>query len=100
MKLFRHNELINVDMAEDDPRNIRAVQPINDTMIRDRIYELKHEREGYIFRVTQSPWEDNSGIGYGLNGHYSTIGDAISSALRSDKAVWKDETRIFLPNKS
>lgn len=60
--------------------------------VRDQIYTLRREGDGYIFRCTQSPYGDNSGTGLGANGHHQTAGDAIKAFMNS---YHKDGFRIM-----
>lgn len=95
MLLFRDNKIISIDDTEDDKSNIIAIEEKNtDSMIRDRIYKLFSESEGYIFRVTQSPYADDSGLNGGIDGYHRTIASAILGAITYKKKVFNGNVEI------
>lgn len=80
-----NKKLVSINEPKEDYSIVTATklkEHISKTAIRDRVYTLKGRKEGYIFICTQSPFNDNSGLGTGIDGYHDTIGNAINSAKR------------------
>ena len=111
MLLLKNNKLVYVDMSEDTKSTIIAVKSLeelkkekhNSFYTKDVEYTLGSPRypvaEGvYLFKMTKSPYNDDSGIGDGYNGVHQTKGQAISITLEDGFRVYQDEVEIFPTN--
>src|ERR1700712_3052703 len=101
MYLLRDGKLENIDISEDKDivTVVTTVEELKakstfDGFVKDEIYTLKSENEGYIFRRTQSPYKDDSGLGNGISGHHSSKGSAINKAIEYKFRVYQNDKEI------
>ena len=112
MLLLQNNKLIYVDTSEDIKSTITAVKSLEELnkekygylYIKDVEYTLGSPRypdaeRKYLFKMTKSPYKDDSGIGDGFNGAHQTKGQAISKMLEDGFRVYQDGIEILLPIK-
>ena len=108
MLILQNNKLVYVDMSEDTKSTIIAVKSLeelkkekhNPFYTKDVEYTLGLPRypdaeRMYLFKMTKSPYKDDSGIGDGFNGAHQTKGQAISKMLEDGFRVYQDEVEIF-----
>ena len=111
MILLKDNKLIYVDTSEDTVSTIIAVKSLeelnkekhNSFYTKDIEYTLGSPRYPdaeriYLFRMSKSPYKDDSGIGDGFNGAHQTKGQAISKMLEDGFRVYQDGIEIFPTN--
>lgn len=108
MILLQNNKLVYVDTSEDIKSTITAVKSLEELNkekhshyhVKDVEYTLGFteyfdaERK-YLFKMTKSPYKDDSGIGYGFNGAHQTKGQAISKMLEDGFRVYQDGVEIL-----
>lgn len=112
MYLLRNNKLEQVSLSEDDYCGHNTAVLTKETsaerraaesktphdMVRDKIYTMEYtDGKGYIFRVTQSPWSDNSGMSNGLDVYHRSIGDCVYSAMKYGYTVYNKDQQIEPP---
>ncbi len=115
MYLLRNNKIIHISLDEDCINNkitaIKSVEQlhkeslastINDSIVKDKIFTLGFEhagktgtKDGYLFRITQSQYSDNSGLKGGMGVHTSK-GEAIKRALELGYKVFNGDIEITL----
>lgn len=112
MKLLRNNKIIDVDIHEDRSfiigikslEMLKAKWPntpsVRDSYIKDEIVTMEYinEREDskpYVFRTTQSPYSDGSGLNHGY-GTYKSKGEAIINLISNGFKVYNNGIEITL----
>ena len=107
MILLKDNKLIYVDTSEDTESTIIAVKSLeelkkekhNSFYTKDVEYTLGLPRypdaeRMYLFKMTKSPYKDDSGSGDGFTGAHQTKGQAISKMLEDGFRVYQDGVEI------
>ncbi len=113
MYLLKDNKIINVDTSEDRSQPaitaIKTVEQLkeeharinmSDAIKKDQIYTLNwiddYGKGEFCFKMTQSPYDDNSGL---KNGHgvHRTKGRAIMNMLENGFRVFNGDVEITKP---
>lgn len=108
MLLLQDNQLVYVDMSEDTKSTIIAVKSLDELKnentrsyyVKDVEYTLglpkyPDAERIYLFKMTKSPYRDDSGIGDGYNGAHQTKGQAISKMLEDGFRVYQNGVEIL-----
>ena len=109
MVLLQNNKLVQIDTREDSYSTVTAVKSLealkkdNPISYHDKPveYTLTYNKGSntYLFKMTKSPFKDDSEIGNGYNGHYFTKGYAILAMINAGFRVYQDEVEVILPVK-